>query len=650
MGLAFISAQRRISIARGFVQGGQFGMRFAKFGVQHQLALAVFLSVLFAALVICTTLLLFSQKRLYVDALHQSEQMVQAASLAFSQALADNDEVLLDAFIHELHSREELHVKEAYVLNTEGRVVAHSRAQEYGKFYPTPAVLTEKQRTRLSEIVPSGDNEFQVISLLQSKDDASGALIVKFSIGHLIHHLRSEMLKIVLATVPVLFLSAAGVTVYARRIVRRIKRLQDKALAAGRGELDNPIEVEGGDEIAQLTCTFNETLKNLSQLRTKDRHSAETIERLNRDLKEQLTTVVQLKEKLAEENAALRQELRNVQIPGEIIGAQGGLHKVIHEASRVAPLPITVLITGESGTGKELLASFVHNNSPRKVAPFIKVNCAALPPTLIESELFGHERGAFTGAVAQKKGKFELAHTGTLFLDEVGELALDAQAKLLRVLQQGEITRIGGHATTGVDVRVIAATNRDLAEAVQRGHFREDLYYRLKVVELHVPPLRERLEDLPALAQYFIGYYSEKLGRPVVGVSPSGLEHLKSYPWPGNVRELENVIARAITMAATQVLGAEDFSFLSSPELRGLPARIPVEADLSSLLAACGLSPEKLQNRGWGEFMAALEKICLQGLLGKFRNQREMAEALKLSPATLHRLIRKYVLDIKNKK
>lgn len=619
----------------------------SKWGVQQQLASAVFLSVFLAALAICATLFFFSQKRLYQDTVRRSEEMIEAASLAFSQAMADGDEVLLDGFLHELQSRKELYIQEAYVLKPEGRVVAHSRVEEYGKTYPLPGLLTQSQPSSLSEVLYEEQTVFRVVSLLQVKGNTGGALIVVFSTQHLAQKIQSEMLWITGVTVPILLLSGFGVMVYGRRIATRLKRLQVKALTIGKGDWGEQMEVTGSDEISQLTSAFNQMRIDLSGLQSKDRKSAETIEALNRDLKAQLTRVEQLKEQLAEENTALREKLRTMHPPGDMIGSNGSLRLILDQARQLASLPITVLITGESGTGKELFATFLHETGSRSKGPFVKVNCAALPITLIESELFGHEKGAFTGAIAQKKGKFELAHEGTLFLDEVGELPAEAQAKLLRALQQGEIQRVGGNHPISVDVRVIAATNRELAEDVKQGKFREDLYYRLKVVELRCPPLRERLEDLPVLAQHFIEHYTRRLGKPVLGISPSALKVLASYHWPGNIRELENMMARAVALATTQVLGPEDFLFsqLPGPNTKTLTKQEnPTSSSFERLLDLCGITLHDLNHDGWEKIQAACERICLQAMLEKTKKQKEVAKVLGLTETKLHRLIRKHGL------
>jgi two-component system response regulator AtoC len=241
-----------------------------------------------------------------------------------------------------------------------------------------------------------------------------------------------------------------------------------------------------------------------------------------------------------------------------IVGRHGAMMKLYQLIVQVAETPSTVLITGESGTGKELVARAVHRRSDRRSQPFVAVNVAAIPETLIESELFGHERGAFTGAHARKLGKFELAHGGTVFLDEIGSLRLDLQTRLLRVLQEREVERLGGSRPIPVDVRVLAATNVNLRQAVRERSFREDLFYRLNVVPLYLPPLRERREDVPHLVQHFVARFARECHRDVRAVSTGALETLVRYDWPGNVRELENVIHRAVVLARTPVLHLQD--------------------------------------------------------------------------------------------
>jgi transcriptional regulator with GAF, ATPase, and Fis domain len=275
-------------------------------------------------------------------------------------------------------------------------------------------------------------------------------------------------------------------------------------------------------------------------------------------------------ERLGGENRRLHEELN---IHHSMIGESKAMHEVYGFVSRVAGRDSTVLISGESGTGKELVARAVHMNSGRSDKPFVAINCAAITETLLESELFGHERGAFTGAVSQKKGKLEVAEGGTVFLDEIGELAVPMQAKLLRVLQEREFERVGGTRPIKLDVRLIAATNRDLKEASRSGAFRPDLYYRLNVVSLHMPALRERREDIPMLAAYFAAQYAEKVKRRVAGISPEARNCLMRYEWPGNVRELENAIERAVVLGSTELILPDDLpeSILEETAASGEP-------------------------------------------------------------------------------
>ena len=275
-------------------------------------------------------------------------------------------------------------------------------------------------------------------------------------------------------------------------------------------------------------------------------------------MKNALLELQELKDRLELENKYLQQEIKLEHNFEEIISKSKRFRKVLNQLEQVAATDATVLILGESGTGKELIARAVHNVSKRKDRALVKVNCAALPATLIESELFGHEKGAFTGALGRKIGRFELADGGTLFLDEIGELPLELQPKLLRVLQEGEFERLGNPETKKVNVRIIAATNRDLIEEVNKGNFREDLFYRLNVFPLEIPPLRERKEDIPLLASHFLLKYSSAFGKKVDSIGQTSINHLSNYSWPGNVRELENVIERAVITTTGNKLNLEE--------------------------------------------------------------------------------------------
>jgi Nif-specific regulatory protein len=260
------------------------------------------------------------------------------------------------------------------------------------------------------------------------------------------------------------------------------------------------------------------------------------------------------REKLLEENTRLQEELKHRYHPNNILGNSNAMQEVYELIRRVAASDTTVLLRGESGTGKELVAHAIHYSSSRASQPFIKVNCAALPETIIESELFGHEKGAFTGALHRRQGRFELAHRGTLFLDEIGDLSMVTQIKLLRVLQEKEFERVGGIETIHSDVRIIAATNRRLEELIARGDFREDLYYRLNVFPIHIPPLREKKTDILLLADHFVEKYSRIAGKNIRRISTPAIDMLMAYHWPGNVRELENCIERAVVMSSDDVI------------------------------------------------------------------------------------------------
>jgi formate hydrogenlyase transcriptional activator len=274
--------------------------------------------------------------------------------------------------------------------------------------------------------------------------------------------------------------------------------------------------------------------------------------------------IAALKDRLARENIYLDQEIRNVQHLGEIVAESQALKRILDQVATVGATDTTVLLLGETGTGKELIARAVHSASERRARALVTVNCATSPAGLLESEWFGHEKGAFTGALSQKVGRFELAHQGTLFLDEIGDVPLELQAKLLRVLQEHEIERLGSTRTIRVDFRLIAATNRNLDEMVPNREFRSDLYYRLSVFPIRIPPLRERPEDIPPLVRYFVQRFAKRLRRPIESVSRESMELLCRWPWPGNVRELQNVIERAVILSRGTALTVSRAEFESA--------------------------------------------------------------------------------------
>ncbi len=303
---------------------------------------------------------------------------------------------------------------------------------------------------------------------------------------------------------------------------------------------------------------------------------------------------------LSESVAQLRSE---VEARHQIVGTSFAIQQVLERVERVAPTDARVLITGENGTGKELVARAIHRLSRRLEAEFIEVNCAAIPSELIESELFGHMKGSFTGAVQDRAGKFEQAHAGTLFLDEVGDMSLVAQAKVLRALEEGRVTRVGGQKVHSVDVRVISATNKDLADQIEKGHFREDLFYRLNVVPIHVPPLRERREDIPMLASHFADIMRLRDGLPARELDSSALSCLQEFEWSGNVRELRNTVERLLILAVDDQITAEDVAAIGSgdPASSGLGADLLASSTFQGFkeLAERGFLVQKLRDNDW---------------------------------------------------
>ena len=334
---------------------------------------------------------------------------------------------------------------------------------------------------------------------------------------------------------------------------------------------------------------------------------------------------IQHQGKLERENAYLREEAGVADAP-RIIARSREMLETLSSAQRIARSDGTVLITGESGTGKECVAAFVHHQSERRAEPFVRVNCAALSEQLLESELFGHERGAFTGAIKRREGRFELADGGTLLLDEIGEISPALQAKLLRVLQEGEFERVGGNQTLKVDVRVVATTNRDLADEVAKGGFREDLYYRLHVLPLHLAPLRERGEDIVPLAEHFAAKYAETSGRTAPGFDRAARQALLAWEWRGNVRELENVIQRAVVLLAGDTIGSDDLVFGPTPGGSLQP----------SGQDAGELQPGQLRRILANRKISDIEREAILGTLDVTRNNKtEAARRLGVTARTL---------------
>jgi two-component system, NtrC family, response regulator HydG len=326
---------------------------------------------------------------------------------------------------------------------------------------------------------------------------------------------------------------------------------------------------------------------------------------------------------LRRENENLRRQVRErYSLPG-IIGHSKEMQQALDLVMRVAPTDATILIQGESGTGKEVIAKAIHHTSPRTQHPFVAVNCGALPEPLLESEIFGHVKGAFTGATAHKKGLFEEAHGGTFFLDEIGDMPLSLQVKFLRVLQEGEIRRVGSNQATSVDVRVLAATNRDLGQLMQQGQFREDLYYRLNVIPLALPPLRERREDIPALAEHFLRRFGDKQHRPL-SLTANAVERLLRYPWPGNVRELENAMERTAILTRNDLIGPDELPpHIASGTPLGPAPVLPREQTLAEVEKSHIL--QTLERCGW--------------------NHSQAAEALGIGRTSLWRKLKEYQIE-----
>ncbi len=342
-----------------------------------------------------------------------------------------------------------------------------------------------------------------------------------------------------------------------------------------------------------------------------------------------VTNALRMKE-LFTENEELKRVAGNEH---ELIGATAVMVALREQIMRVAPTNASVLVNGANGTGKELVARSIHYYSPRHEKPFVAINCAAIPEELIESELFGHEKGAFTGALAQKKGKFDLADGGTFFLDEIGDMSLQTQAKVLRILQERSFERVGGTRLVTVDVRIIAATNKDLSEEIRLGRFREDLYYRLNVVPFRIPALRERADDVPMLVQHFIDLFYRKEGREPKQFTPEALEVLKQYSWPGNVRELKNIIERILIMTSGRSITCDDI-----PDLQGH----------SESLSTCPTLEGALGQSTLREAREEFEReFLIQKLEENDWNISRTAEIIELERSNLHRKIKSYGIDVR---
>ena len=383
---------------------------------------------------------------------------------------------------------------------------------------------------------------------------------------------------------------------------------------------------------------------------TQRKELEERLKRLNEFMSQEIRSKIEelkdidgLKERLLLEVDKLEDQVKKREILDRFIGCSEQIQNIRHQIQMIAPTNLTVLVTGESGTGKELVASLIHHLSPRSAGPFIKVNCSAISESLLESELFGHERGAFTGAVGRHKGKFELADKGTLFLDEIGDISPKMQVALLRALETGEIHRVGAEQALKVDVRVIAATNVDLEKAVKKGRFREDLFYRLNVVNLHIPPLRERTEDIILLATNFIKTYRTRLNKPIDFISADVRDKLLQYNWPGNVRQLKNVLLRAMIFAKDNELRPEDIVF----EAKASQVQEMMQEHNPSHRVRPGLE-EKLRKMPLKDSLAFIEEQLIRFALESSNgNTLKAASRLGISKSLIYVKLRQYNIDPK---
>jgi PAS domain S-box-containing protein len=377
--------------------------------------------------------------------------------------------------------------------------------------------------------------------------------------------------------------------------------------------ISTPIKDESGKLLGAVVAFKDITLK---------KEAERTLQKSNADLQNALAEVERLKVRLEEENKYLQQEIKYSSNFEEIISKSKKFKHILTQIERVAPTSSTVLILGETGTGKELIARAIHNISKRRDRVLVKVNCAALPSSLIESELFGHEKGAFTGAIAKKIGRFELADRGTIFLDEIGEIPLELQPKLLRVLQEGEFERLGNSQTIKVDVRIIAATNIDLQEAVNNGEFREDLFYRLNVFPVNVIPLRERKEDIPLLANHFLLKLSTRIGKHINIITNKTMDELINYNWPGNIRELENIIERSVIITQGNKLNLSDSLSSSTIKFNNEEITTIEENEKNHILKALEFTNWKISGETGAAKLLGIKRTTLEARIKKLNIKR----------------------------
>lgn len=390
---------------------------------------------------------------------------------------------------------------------------------------------------------------------------------------------------------------------------------EDKVKAFQAGAVDYVTKPLQYDEVLARIRTHL-TLRNLQQ------NLEQTVSERTRELQNAFKEVAALKRQLETENVYLKEEIKNTHNFDTLIGKSPAIQTVLQKIEQVAPTDATVLITGETGTGKELIARAIHNLSPRQDRPLIKVDCATLPKDLIENELFGHEKGAFTGAQERRMGRFEMADGATIFLDEIGDLPLELQTKLLRVLQDGSFNRLGSSHPIHVNARIIAATNHDLNQAITNGTFRQDLYYRLNVFPIHSPPLHQRVEDIPLMADHFLKKYATKIGKHIHSISPTAVKTLQDYPWPGNVRELEHVIERATIICTETELTPGDWLPQQNTHHQNTSITTLETLERTHILRVLELTHWRIRGTGGAAKILGLNPTTLESRMKKLNIQR----------------------------
>jgi len=549
------------------------------------------------------------------------QDYTDALALPLSRAVSDNDLVLADAYAFDLKTRASLFIDSIRVLDVDGAVLVSASADQ--THAGDPAVPAYHNEDLVSFSTPLAWNGQQV-----------GLLSVSFERTPVDRSLE-QMDTVILAIAVVGSLLSALASVWlSKRLLSPLTTLAAQLATLSEEAPAELTRVQESDEIGTITNAFIQAYDELRKRSLHNREMVLKLEKLTQQLSDELEVNAALCARLTEENKALNQRVRESGPTTMVIGEDGDLQAIVERARQAAQSKLTVLLSGESGTGKEVIARTIHQTSERHDRNFIVVNCAALPENLIESELFGHERGSFTGATERKVGKFLAADGGTIFLDEIGELPLAMQPKLLRVLEARQVDRVGATRPTPVDVRVIAASNRDLEIEVAKGRFREDLYFRLKVIHIHLPPLRERPRDLAALAAAFVVEVAAEMGLPTPVLPPATLDLLRAYSWPGNIRELRHILAAALSQHPVVVLKPEHVQSVLPRSAGEALARSGGSAG-DTLLEA---------NLGLDTVLDACEKRVLETERARRSTQKEMARHLKLSEARLHRLLKKHGL------